>query len=56
MSISSIISQFSYCLDYLYISERTAFMSPIVYAWGSRCDLSCSGVDFTNTCALVFGE
>jgi hypothetical protein len=44
MSISFIVSLFSFCLDVLSIDESGMLKSPTINVWSSMCDLSFSNV------------
>ena len=54
MSVSSIISVFSFCLDDLSISKSGVLKSPTINVWSPMCDLSFRNVSFTNVGALPF--
>lgn len=56
MSLSFIISLFSFCLDDLSNSESSVLKSPTINVKGSICNLSFSNVSFTNVGTLVFGS
>ena len=55
MSVSFIISLFSFCLDHLPIGESEVLKSLTINVWDSMVDLSFIKVSFTNVGALVFG-
>ena len=55
MSVSSIISLFSFHLDDLSIGETGLLKFPTIIVWGSMCDLSFSNVSFINVGILTFG-
>jgi hypothetical protein len=54
MSVSFIISLFSFCLDDLSNVEGLILKSPTIKVWGSLCDLNFSNVSFTDVGSLVF--
>jgi hypothetical protein len=56
MSVRSIISLFTYCLNVLAIVESGVLKSPTINVWGSMCDLIFNNVSFTNVGALAFGK
>lgn len=48
MSVSAIISLFSFCLAALSIGESEVLKSPIANVWGLMCDFSFNNVSFMN--------
>ena len=55
MSVNSVISLFSFCLDYLSIGDTGVLKYPTINVWYLVCDLSFSNISFISVDALSFG-